>query len=199
MCGRMADFIFPVCRSGSPPRRMRGASARRNTLFFKHPWYCLDKSVGQHKEHPMSVINLLRGPIQNVDEGDLPWFRRALDSEWKRATMLRMGCDGIYSMESVADFSEKFSTAAERTPPISGPTGDRCAAERADRATRQAFPTAADCDDVRRCDDGSIDVEFYKARAYAIRRAVYLRFAQALRRRMRFVLRRAYEFICGRK
>jgi hypothetical protein len=178
---------------------MHGASARRNTLFFKQPWHYLDKSVDPHKEHPMSVINLLRGPIQNVDEGDLPWFRTAFDSEWKRATMLRLGCDGIYSMESVADFSEKFSTAADRTPPISGLTGGRCAAEPADHATRQTFPAAADQDNVHRCDDGSIDVEFYKARAYAIRRAVYLRFAQALRRRARFVLRRVYEFICGRR
>jgi hypothetical protein len=147
----------------------------------------------------MSVINLLRGPIQNVDEGDLPWFRTAFDSEWKRATMLRLGCDGIYSMESVADFSEKFSTAADRSPPVPGLTGGRCAAEPAGRATRQTFPAAADQDNVHRCDDGSIDVQFYKARAYAIRRAVYLRFAQALRRRARFVLRRVYEFICGRR
>ena len=113
--------------------------------------------------------------------------------------MLRPGSDRIYSMESVPDFSEKFSAATDRTPPISGPTGGRCAAEPADHATRQTFPAAADQDNVRRCDDGSIDLEFYKARAYAIRRAALVRFAQALRRRARFGLRRAYEFICGRK
>jgi hypothetical protein len=94
--------------------------------------------------------------------------------------MLRLGSGRIYSIKSVVDLSEKFSAAADRTRPISGATGGRCAAEPADRATRQAFPAAADRDDVRRCDDGSIDVEFYKARAYAIRRAVQVRFAQAL-------------------
>jgi hypothetical protein len=113
--------------------------------------------------------------------------------------MLRPGSDRIYSMESVTDLSEKFSAAADRTRPTSRLTGGRCAAEPADHATRQTFPAAADHDDVRRCDDGSIDVEFYKAHAYAIRRATLVRFAQALRRRIRFVLRRAYEFLCGRK
>src|SRR5713101_29459 len=33
-----------------------------------------------------------------------------------------------------------------------------------DRRPHQALPTAADSDDVRRSGDGSIDVEFYKAR-----------------------------------
>jgi hypothetical protein len=113
--------------------------------------------------------------------------------------MLKPGSDRIYSIESVVDRSEKFSATADRTRPISALTYDRFAAERADRATRRAFPAAADRDDVRRCDDGSIDVEFYKANAYAIRRATLVRFAQALRRRIRFVLRRAYEFTRGRK
>jgi hypothetical protein len=112
--------------------------------------------------------------------------------------MLKPGSDRTYSIDSVVDHSEKFSAPADRTPPIWESTGDRCAAEPADRATRQVFPTAADPEEVRRCDDGSIDVEFYKAYAYAIRRAALVRFAQALRRRGRFGLRRAYEFICGR-
>jgi hypothetical protein len=120
------------------------------------------------------------------------------EREWKGATMLRLGSDRTNSIESVVDRWEKFSAATDRTHPISGLTGDRYAAEPADRATRQTFPAAADQDNVRRCDDGSIDVEFYKARAYAIRRAVYVRFAQGLSRRARFVLRRAYEFISGK-
>jgi hypothetical protein len=113
--------------------------------------------------------------------------------------MLRLGSDRIYSIESVGDGWEKFSATADRTRPFSGLTGDRCAAEPAELAKRQAFPAAADRDNVRRCDDGSIDVEFYKARAHAIRRAVYVRFARALRRRARFGLRRAYELISGRR
>jgi hypothetical protein len=113
--------------------------------------------------------------------------------------MLKPGSDRIYSIESVIDRWEKFSAATDRTRPISGLSGDRHAAEPADGATRQIFPAVADQDNVRRCDDGSIDVEFYKARAYAIRRAALVRFAQALRRRARFGLRRAYEFISGRR
>src|SRR5258708_24946210 len=54
-----------------------------------------------------------------------------------------------------------------------------------ERGPRQVLPDAADSDDVRRSGDGAIDVEFYKARAYAIRRAAQMRFAQALRRRAR--------------
>src|SRR5215813_13654175 len=113
--------------------------------------------------------------------------------------MLKPGSDRIYSIESVVDHWKKFSAAPDRTRPVSGASGDRYAAEPADRTTRQIFPAAADQDNARRCDDGSIDVEFYKARAYAIRRAAYVRFAQALSRRARFGLRRAYEFICGRR
>jgi len=113
--------------------------------------------------------------------------------------MLEPGSDRIYSIESVIDRWEKFSAPTDRTRPISGSGGNRYAAEPADRATRQIFPAAADQDNARRCDDGSIDVEFYKARAYAIRRAAYVRFAQALRRRVRFGLRCACEFISGRR
>ena len=78
--------------------------------------------------------------------------------------MLKPGSDRIYSMESVVDRWEKTSAATDRTRPISGSSGDRYAAEPADRITRQIFPAAADQDNARRCDDGSIDVEFYKAR-----------------------------------
>jgi hypothetical protein len=108
--------------------------------------------------------------------------------------MLKPGSDRIHSIDSVIYHSEKFSAAGDRARPISGATGGRSAAEPADRATRQTFSAA-----VRRCDDGSIDVEFYKAHAYAIRRAAQVRFAQALRRQARLVLRRAYEFICRRR
>jgi hypothetical protein len=111
--------------------------------------------------------------------------------------MLKPGTDRIHSIDFVVDRSEKFSATADRIRPFSGLTGDRCVAGPADRATRPTFPTTADPDDVRRCNDGSIDVEFYKAYACAIRRAALLQFAQALTRRARFVLRHAYEFICG--
>jgi hypothetical protein len=35
----------------------------------------------------MIVINMPAGAIQNIAEGDLPWFRNAFASEWKGATM----------------------------------------------------------------------------------------------------------------
>src|SRR5260221_14060707 len=62
-----------------------------------------------------------------------------------------------------------------------------------DCGPRQALPTAADSDDVRRCGDGWIDVEFYKAREYAIRCAAQVRIGQAPSRRARSVLGCAYE------
>jgi hypothetical protein len=66
-------------------------------------------------------------------------------------------------------------------------------------APHQVPPTASDADDARRSGDGSIDVEFYKARAWAIRCAAQVRFAQTLRRRVRLVLKRAHEFFRGRR
>ncbi len=59
----------------------------------------------------MIVINMPGGAIQHVDEGDLLWLRKAFDSEWKGATMLQIGSDRIYSIESVADLSKKYSNA----------------------------------------------------------------------------------------
>jgi hypothetical protein len=84
--------------------------------------------------------------------------------------------------------SRASALAATRAPRAIAPS---------DREPRQVLPTAPDADDVRRSDDGAIDVEFYKARAYAIRRDAQVRFAQALRRRARFVLKCAREFIRG--
>jgi len=75
------------------------------------------------------------------------------------------------------------------------PTGRRCATESGGREAGQARPAAADADDIRRSADGSIDVEFYKARAYAIRRATKVRFMRLLRRRAHTALKRAYEIM----
>src|SRR5260370_5261875 len=75
------------------------------------------------------------------------------------------------------------------------PTREPRATAPSERGPRQVLPDAADSDDVRRSGDGAIDVEFYKARAYAIRRAAQMRFAQALIRRARSVLKRMYAFM----
>ena len=84
--------------------------------------------------------------------------------------------------------------AYSRIPALASTRGPRATAP-SERGPRQVLPDAAGSNDVRRSGDGAIDVEFYKARAYAIRRAAQVRFAQALRRRARSMLRSAYEFI----
>jgi hypothetical protein len=60
----------------------------------------------------MVVINMPGGAVENIAETDLLWFRNAFASEWKGATMLRLGGDRIYSIESIGDLTEKF-TASE--------------------------------------------------------------------------------------
>jgi hypothetical protein len=59
----------------------------------------------------MIVINMPGGAVQDIDEGDLLWLRKAFDPEWKGATMLQLAEDRIYSIESVADLAEKFENA----------------------------------------------------------------------------------------
>ena len=67
------------------------------------------------------IINMPAGGIQQIDGDELFWFRKAFDSEWKGAVMLRLSDDRIYSIESVDDLGRKFSEAgvpvARMTPP----------------------------------------------------------------------------------
>ena len=69
----------------------------------------------------MIVVNMPGGGVQYVAETDLLWLRRAFDSEWKGAVMLRLGSERIYSVESVEELKKKFSQAgvslAEFAPP----------------------------------------------------------------------------------
>jgi hypothetical protein len=69
----------------------------------------------------MIVINMPGGAIQEIDEDDLLWFRKAFESEWRGATMLRLASDRLYSIESIADLVNKFASAgallAEFTAP----------------------------------------------------------------------------------
>jgi hypothetical protein len=67
--------------------------------------------------------------------------------------------------------------AYSRIPALASTRGPRATAP-SERGPRQVLPDAAGSNDVRRSGDGAIDVEFYKARAYAIRRAAQVRFAQ---------------------
>ena len=59
----------------------------------------------------MIVINMPGGGVQDIDEADLLWLRKAFDGEWKGATMLQLAADRIYSNESISELSEKFTAA----------------------------------------------------------------------------------------
>jgi len=69
----------------------------------------------------MIVINMPGGAVQDIEEADLLWFRKAFDGEWKGATMLQLAGDRIYSNESVEDLSEKFEKAELSLAEFSAP------------------------------------------------------------------------------
>jgi len=74
----------------------------------------------------MTIINMPGGGVQDIDDPDLLWLRKAFDGEWKGATMLQLADDRIYSNESMEDLSTKFEKAkvplAEFSAPESGRT-----------------------------------------------------------------------------
>ena len=43
----------------------------------------------------MIVVNMPGGAVQEIDEADLLWLRKAFDGEWKGATMLQLAGDRI--------------------------------------------------------------------------------------------------------
>jgi hypothetical protein len=69
----------------------------------------------------MIVINMPGGGVQDVDEADLLWLRKAFDGEWKGATMLQLSDDRIYSKESVRDLSGKFEEGNVKLVEFSAP------------------------------------------------------------------------------
>jgi hypothetical protein len=73
----------------------------------------------------MIVINMPGGGIQDIDEAELLWLRRAFDSEWKGATMLQLAEDRIYSIESVDDLSEKFEYVKVTLADFSAPDANK--------------------------------------------------------------------------
>ena len=73
----------------------------------------------------MIVVNLPGGAVQDIDEAELLWLRKAFDGEWKRATMLQLPGDRIYSIESVADLSEKFENAKVACAVFSAPDANK--------------------------------------------------------------------------
>jgi hypothetical protein len=73
----------------------------------------------------MIVINMPGGAVQDIDEADLFWFRKAFDGEWKGATMLQLADDRIYSNESVEELSEKFEGAKVPLAEFSAPDSNK--------------------------------------------------------------------------
>jgi hypothetical protein len=69
------------------------------------------------------IINMPGGGVQDIDESDLLWLRKAFDGEWKGATMLQLAADRIYSNESTDDLSEKFEAAKVPLAEFSAPEG----------------------------------------------------------------------------
>jgi hypothetical protein len=63
------------------------------------------------------------GGVQDIDESDLLWFRKAFDGEWKGATMLQLAADRIYSNETMDDLSKKFEAAKVPLAEFSAPEG----------------------------------------------------------------------------
>jgi hypothetical protein len=125
--------------------------------------------------------------LQFSDSGDPNW---AADFGAMRTTAaLRgyqpRGTSNTLTVTMAASWTESTVPATTTMP-----TGSRHASRAGNRDGRQSLPhTTADTDGVHRNDDGSIDVEFYKARAVALHRAARARFVRALRRRARAALR----------
>ena len=73
----------------------------------------------------MIVINMPGGGVQDIDEFDLLWLRKAFDGEWKGATMLQLAADRIYSNESMDDLSMKLEQAKVPLTEFSAPESGR--------------------------------------------------------------------------
>jgi hypothetical protein len=71
------------------------------------------------------IINMPGGAVQDVDEEDLLWMRKAFDSEWKGATMLQLADDRVYSIESESELSEKFENAKVFLAEFSAPDASK--------------------------------------------------------------------------
>src|SRR5215467_12775926 len=78
---------------------------------------------------------------------------------------------------------------------VGGPGATQSSESEAGRAPS----SAAAAEDLRRSADGFLDIEFYKARAHAIRRATLARLAGALKRMIRAALARAYSVILAKR
>jgi hypothetical protein len=67
------------------------------------------------------IVNLPGGGVQPVGEDELLWMRKAFDSEWKGAVMLRLQGDRIYSVEKLGDLATMFRSAKVALAELSAP------------------------------------------------------------------------------
>ena len=58
----------------------------------------------------MVVIKMPGGDIEVVSSAELQWMREAFEHEFAGTVMLRVGGDRIFSIESLAELRQKFST-----------------------------------------------------------------------------------------
>jgi hypothetical protein len=112
----------------------------------------------------------------------LPSKIAALFGQNEQAADIRSTGNPASLAASMAIFSKQSRIIAPL--PVSRP----CTTESGRCEAGRAPPAAAAAEDARRSVDGLIDVEFYKARAHAIRRATMVRWAGALKQTMRAAL-----------
>jgi hypothetical protein len=72
----------------------------------------------------MVAINMPGGAIQEIENDELLWFRKAFGSEWSGATMLLLTTNPIYSIESIPDLIDKFSAAKIRLAEFTAPDAE---------------------------------------------------------------------------
>ena len=66
-------------------------------------------------------LNMPDGAVEYLLPGELLWFRKAFDSEWKGTTMIRASTGRLYSIDPIetvqTKFLEKKSELAKFNPP----------------------------------------------------------------------------------
>jgi len=116
----------------------------------------------------------------------------ALIGQNGRAADIGSSSDVASLADAMAAFSKHSRIVASIG--VAGPGATQSSDSEAGRA-----PSSAAAEDLRRSADGFLDIEFYKARAHAIRRATLARLACALKRMIRAALARAYSVILAKR
>ena len=72
----------------------------------------------------MVVIKMPGGDIEVVSPAELQWMREAFEHEFAGTVMLRVGGNRIFSIESLAELRQKFSTDGAGLADFTPPEGD---------------------------------------------------------------------------